>query len=82
MQEPAFDILSGTPLKARWLESVAGFASARKRMNELAAQTPGQYFIFNAWNSYIIEQVDTRQSIPRLNAHIRPDSAGDSSKTA
>jgi hypothetical protein len=63
MQDFALDILSGTPeTNAKWLESVAGLANARKRMNELAAQTPGQYFIFNAWNSCILEQLDTQQS--------------------
>jgi hypothetical protein len=81
MQETAFDILSGTPqTKVKWLESVTGLANARKRINELAAQTPGQYFIFNAWNSCIIEQIDTQQSIQRLNAPPRPDRAGGSAK--
>jgi hypothetical protein len=62
MQEFTFDILSGTPqANPKWLESVAGLANARKRINELAAQRPGQYFIFNAWNGCVLEQVDTRQ---------------------
>jgi hypothetical protein len=60
MQESTFDILSGTPGKnAKWLESVSGLTNARKRMEGLAAETPGQYFIFNPWNSCVLLQVDT-----------------------
>lgn len=61
MQEPTFDILAGIPAKnAKWLESVSGLANARKRMEELAAETPGTYFVFNPWSCCVLVQVDTR----------------------
>jgi hypothetical protein len=60
MQEATFDILSGIPGRgAKWLESAPGLTNARRRMEELAAATPGKYFIFNAWNSCVLVQVDT-----------------------
>lgn len=64
-----FDIWSGTPQKiGKWLETLAGLAEARKRMTELAAQTPGQYFIFSAWNRCILDQIDTREQLLALRA--------------
>jgi hypothetical protein len=60
MQEPTFDILSGIAGRSvKWLESAPGLTNARRRMEELAATTPGKYFIFNAWNSCVLVQVDT-----------------------
>ena len=64
-----FDIWSGTPQKiGKCLETVAGLAEARKRMTELAAQTPGPYFIFSAWNSCILDEIDTREQLLALSA--------------
>ena len=64
MQEPTFDILSGAPGKnARWLEAVPGFANARKRMETLAADSPGPYFIFNPWNSSVPVQINTQAKL-------------------
>jgi hypothetical protein len=61
MPEQTFDVWSGTPEKnGKWLETVTGLASARKRMKELAAKTPGQYFIFNVWNSCVLDQIATQ----------------------
>lgn len=71
MQEPTFDVWSGTPEKnARWLETVAGLANARQRMKELAAQTPGHYFIFSVWNGCILDQIDTQEE-PRAAFHTK-----------
>jgi hypothetical protein len=62
MQEATFDIWSGWPPQTgQWLETVAGLGNARKRMLEIAAAAPGPYFIFSAWNGYILEQIDTRE---------------------
>jgi hypothetical protein len=42
-----FDIFRGRSYKdAQWVEAVVGLASARRRMEEIAAQEPGDYFIF------------------------------------
>ena len=58
MSEPRFDIFSGTPKKdPTWIEEVEGLSSAYRRMNELAAATPGQYFIFS--NGSVIARTET-----------------------
>jgi hypothetical protein len=60
--EETFDIWSGTLQNhGRWLETVVGLANTRKRMHELAAQSPGPYFIFNPWNGCVLDEVDTQQ---------------------
>jgi len=62
MQEPTFDIWSGTPDKSgKWLETVAGLGNAQRRMKQLAAQTPGKYFIFSVWNGCVLDQIETRE---------------------
>lgn len=62
MENTTFDIWSGTPRKTgQWLETVTGLNNARKRMTEIAGETPGPYFIFSAWNGYILDQIDTRE---------------------
>jgi hypothetical protein len=67
--DSTLDIWSGTPQKiGKWLETATGFAEARKRVAELAAQTPGPYFIFSAWNSCILDQIDTREQLVALSA--------------
>jgi len=64
MHKTTFDIWSGTPEKTgRCLETVTGLASAQERMLEIATETPGQYFIFSAWNGYILDQIDTREVV-------------------
>lgn len=47
-QEPRFDIFSGSIDKdALRIEAVEGLAKARERMEELAANVPGKYFVFS-----------------------------------
>ncbi len=51
MKEPSFDIFSGHPDKdAVWIETIQGLSNARARMHELAAQVPGDYFVFSGGN--------------------------------
>ena len=65
MQEPTFDIWSGTPEKGgRYLETVAGLGNAQRRLKEFAAQDPGKYFIFNVWNNCVLDQIDTQEKAP------------------
>jgi len=72
MQEPTFDIWSGIPEKSgKWLETVAGLGNARRRMKDLAARTPGKYFIFSVWNSCVLDQIETREeSLAVLQAKV------------
>lgn len=63
MKDPVFDIFSGTTDNdAVWLEAVAGLSSARDRMEEIAAQSPGQYFVFGQQDHSILARIDTRNS--------------------
>jgi hypothetical protein len=46
--EPQFDIISGTRDKdARWLEATDGLVEARERMELIAVEKPGKYFVFS-----------------------------------
>jgi hypothetical protein len=60
MREPTFDIFSGGPDNDPvWLESVLGLSNARERMEQIAAKTPGQYFIFSFGSQAVLAQTDT-----------------------
>lgn len=60
MKEPSFDVFSGTPDRdAVWLETVQGLSNARARMHEIAAQIPGQYFVFSAGSRAVLAQIET-----------------------
>ncbi len=60
MKEPTFDIFYGTSDKdAVWLEAVEGFSAARERMEEIAARTPGQYFLFSPASHSILARTET-----------------------
>ena len=64
MEESMFDIYAGTPGgNAKWLESASDLVSAQKRMEELAAKNPGQYFIFNAWTSCVLSQLNAQRPL-------------------
>jgi len=43
-----FDIFSGTQKNAAWIETVEGLSAARERLQQIAREKPGQYFIFSA----------------------------------
>lgn len=59
-----FDIFKGTCDKdARWVEAVNGLAAARERMEAIAAQHPGQYFVFGQRSHAILARTDTRKAV-------------------
>ena len=63
MDEPTFDIFRGaTDRDAVWIEAVSGLSSARRRMEEIAAGSPGQYFVFGPQSHSILARIDTRKS--------------------
>lgn len=65
-QEPRFDIFSGTTDKdAIWIEAVPGLANARKRMEELAIEAPGKYFVFSVSSRAVLAQTDTTMTLAR-----------------
>ena len=60
MREPSFDIFSGTPDRNPvWLEAVEGLSNARARMHEIAAKTPGQYFVFSTDSQAVVARTET-----------------------
>jgi L-amino acid N-acyltransferase YncA len=58
---PMYDIFSGRFPNANvlWLQSVVGLAAARERMQTLAAQKPGPYFVFCTSSHAIVASVDS-----------------------
>lgn len=60
MSEPKFDIFSGDLDKdAMWIETVQGLSNARERMEEIASQKPGRYFIFSSSSHAVLSQTET-----------------------
>jgi hypothetical protein len=57
---PKFDIFSGVPDRdASWVCAVRGLANAKERMDEIAAEKPGRYFIFYPPDRSILAQTET-----------------------
>jgi hypothetical protein len=60
MKEPSFDIFSAGPDKDTvWIEAVQGLSNARERMEQIAAEKPGQYFVFSNGSDTILAQTET-----------------------
>jgi len=64
LKVPVFDIFFGVPDKNVWMETVAGLSNARKRMEAIAAQKPGQYFVFSPRDHTILAKIE-RQEKPK-----------------
>jgi hypothetical protein len=83
MEEPTFDIVSGTPDEdEEWVEAVAGLSNARERMGEIAERNPGRYFLFSIGSQSILAQVQTfkkRASSPASLSWRRTDWPGSES---
>ena len=58
---PTYLIFSGRfpETDVLWLESVAGFDAARERMQRLAAQKPGPYFVFSTNMHAVLATIDS-----------------------
>jgi hypothetical protein len=74
MKIPQYDIFSGeTDKDALWLEAVEGLGTAKDRMQVLATQTPGPYFVFCQRTHKILASIDTSVSTPlSKRSSIRP----------
>jgi hypothetical protein len=63
MGERTFDIFMETiGADELWLEAVLGLVSARQRMEQLAAHSPGHYFLFDVRTNSILARIDSRKS--------------------
>lgn len=60
---PKFDLFRGQygEPDATWIETVEGLGSAAERMQQLAKEKPGPYFIFHAISRQVLGSVDTTQ---------------------
>ena len=54
-----FDIFSGTPKNAMWIEAVEGLSNARDRMQQIAREQPGQYFLFCPSTHTVVSEIET-----------------------
>jgi hypothetical protein len=54
-----FHIFSGTPRNARWEAAAEGLSTARERMEQLAANKAGQYFLLSIGTCSILAQTET-----------------------
>jgi hypothetical protein len=54
-----FDIFSGTQKNAVWVETVEGLSAARERLQQIAGEKPGQYFIFSALTRVSVCEIET-----------------------
>lgn len=58
-KEIVFDIYSGVPEeKSVWIESVRGLAAAKERMEQIADQKRGNYFIFDPDDHRVHAQIE------------------------
>jgi hypothetical protein len=57
--EKSFDIFSGTQKNAMWVEVVEGLSNARERMQQMAEEKPGQYFVFSTTLHMLICEIET-----------------------
>lgn len=65
---PKFDIFSGASDRdAIWVCAVRGLANAKERMDEIAVERPGRYFIFNADERAILAETETFVQPARLS---------------
>jgi len=59
---PTYDIFAGRFgfTEVLWLESVEGLGNANERMNAIAVQKPGSYFVFCTRTHQKMAAIDTR----------------------
>ena len=61
MHQTIFDIFRGAgESDATWIEVVEGLSSARQRIEQLAAASPGRYFVFDSQSRSVVAQIDNR----------------------
>lgn len=61
---PTFHIFSGNNDRdALWVCAVEGLANAKERMDQLAAEKPGAYFVFYTTTHEILSRTDTSKPV-------------------
>lgn len=60
MAQPTFDVFSGTPgQNALLIEAVEGLSNARERMQQIANNKPGKYFLFSPTGHSVLAEIET-----------------------
>jgi hypothetical protein len=64
-----YHVFQGTKdVDALWLASAEGLLDAKQKMQQLAAQKPGKYFVFYLPDSLIVASADsTKSPAPKRN---------------
>lgn len=67
-----FDIFAGTPgsQDILWKEAVTGLAAATDRMKELAAESPGPYFVYYVSARQVLAAIDTSIQSDSKDGHL------------
>jgi hypothetical protein len=76
--EPYFDIFSGARYSGKemkWIEAVPGLTNARERMEKLAAEKPGRYFLFSVSTDTILAKIDTGKNLVKAKPQARAKGA-------
>jgi hypothetical protein len=64
LKEPLFVIFSElTDGRVAWLEPVEGLANAQRRMNQIAAEKPRVYFVYDAQTASIVTSMNTAKEL-------------------
>lgn len=68
MRVSMFDIFSGRfgDGNAMWVQAVEGLGNAADRMKQLAAESPGPYFVYSTQQRIVVARIDssTQQNGP------------------
>lgn len=64
MRTCSFDIFRGRYPNpdVKWIEAVDGLPAAKERMDEIAAEKPGPYFVFNVFEHLLMASTDTTRT--------------------
>ena len=69
MKELSFDIFEGTPeTEPRWIEAVEDLDNARARMEMIASEMPGTYFVYSLPTHTVISKTDTSDKCKKATA--------------
>ena len=66
MDTDTFDLFAGAPDRdGAWLESAVGLEKATNRLNELAAENPGEYFVFHSRShTVLVHLINSQDPLP------------------
>jgi hypothetical protein len=64
LKEPLFVIFSDlNEGRVVWLEPVEGLANAQRRMQQIAAEKPGAYFVYDAQTASTVAKTNTAKEL-------------------